>query len=94
MDIDDKPGMVFARDQVRALLGAVRSLTLPEIYESIPLSEGAVRKAIWRLVGCGEVERLERGAYRIKPAPTPLKLPVSDSSFISPIPKHRLMAGR
>jgi predicted transcriptional regulator len=83
------------REQILAMLSACQSCTTQELYGAIPATTNAVRCAILRLESESLIQRVGRGMYRLAQANKPPVLPtVAAGGFISPIPKHRLMAGR
>lgn len=87
-----------AKEQIVTLLKVCGTASRDDMYTLIGAERTCIAMAIHRLLATGEIKRVKFGVYRLADhpeAPAPVHASVKHSeSFITPIPKHRLMAGR
>ncbi len=85
-----------AREYIVALLSNCSECSLKEMVRLLPSTEHAIEGALNKMSREGIIRRTAWGVYALRPegakvAPPPA---VVRGPFITPIPKHRLMAGR
>ena len=84
-----------ARQHIVALLNNVTECSLQDMVKTLPKSEHAIEYALHGMVIDGTLRRTQWGVYALALEKPKAAVPQPPrAQFITPIPKHRLMAGR